>query len=153
MKRSKKWAVVSLFAFGTLAPLASIARLAYQIVTADSEDKTEVYLMVGILANAEQVVGIIVGSLPVISSWAIQLKGRLGAAKVGLDATSRRFRQDWDKSWAAWKGRGRRQHVVKKDPYQITDAPTWTSQEMLYPSVLSERENEPITMKSLSSTV
>ncbi|KAK8109338.1 hypothetical protein PG984_015139 [Apiospora sp. TS-2023a] len=67
MSRSKKWAVVSLFAFGTLAPFVSVARLAYQIVTVDSKDKTVVYLVGGILATAEQVVGIIEREMPLAS--------------------------------------------------------------------------------------
>ncbi|KAK8007067.1 hypothetical protein PG989_001057 [Apiospora arundinis] len=68
MSRSKKWAAVSLFAFGALAPFVSIAGLVYQIVTADSEDKAVIYLVGGILATAEQVVGIIVGCLAVATS-------------------------------------------------------------------------------------
>lgn len=152
MSRRKKWAVVSLFAFGTLAPLASIARLVYQIVTVDSRDVTVVYLMVGILANSEQVVGIIVGCLPVTSAWLIQLWRNVGTAKHGLHAASRRLRENWENITGS-KGWKQCQHAGGRDPYQITDAPTWASQEMLYSTVGRERADESVTMKSLSSTV
>ncbi|KAK6859332.1 hypothetical protein PG995_002968 [Apiospora arundinis] len=142
---SKKWAVISLFAFGTLAPFVSIARLVYQIVTADSEDKTVIYLVCGVLATAEQVVGIIVGCLPVASSWLIQHMRKIRTGKFGVYDASQRL-------WAERRNVPRskapkpRQHAARADPYEVTDAVTGTSQEMLYSSPECERANQSIVM-------
>lgn len=81
MSTRKRWAMWTLFAFGSLAPLASAARLVYQVATADSTDKTVVYIIVAILAVAEQVVAIIVGCAPVVASLAIKVaRGRSKAS-------------------------------------------------------------------------
>ncbi|XXH05719.1 hypothetical protein Hte_012155 [Hypoxylon texense] len=65
--KKKKWAIWALFGFGALAPLVSIARLAYQIPEGNGENKTVIYSVVLILASAEQAVAMIVGSAPVAS--------------------------------------------------------------------------------------
>ncbi|KAK8091421.1 hypothetical protein PG997_001782 [Apiospora hydei] len=147
------WAVVSLFAFGTIAPLASIARLIYQIVTVDSKDKTVVYLVAGILATAEQVVGIIVGSLPATSSWAVRRLGRLKAGRNALRAASQRLRRDWGTSSGSRDLKQQHRHAGGRDPYEVTNATVWTSQELLCSSLESERTNESIVMKPLPTAI
>ncbi|ROV90416.1 hypothetical protein VSDG_08426 [Cytospora chrysosperma] len=73
MSRKRKWAVWALFAFGTLAPMASIARLAYQIPLADGKDTTVIYMIVVLLALVEQVIAVIAGNAPVVSAWFIRI--------------------------------------------------------------------------------
>ncbi|KAK7937176.1 uncharacterized protein PG986_014044 [Apiospora aurea] len=135
MSKSRKWAVVSLFAFGTIAPLASIARLIYQIATVDSKDKTVVYLVAGILATAEQVVGIIVGSLPATSSWAVRRLGKLKAGRNALRAASQRLRRDCGTSPGSRDRKQQHRHAGGRDPYEATNATVWTSQELLCSSL------------------
>ncbi|KAI0453349.1 hypothetical protein F5B21DRAFT_479763 [Xylaria acuta] len=69
--KRKKWAIWALFAFGTLAPLASITRLGYQVPLADGKNKTVIYPIVLFLASAEQTVAMIVGSAPIASGVVI----------------------------------------------------------------------------------
>lgn len=92
MSPRKRWAMWALFAFGSLAPLASIARLAYQIPTATSENKTVVYMVVAILAVAEQVVAVIVGCAPVVASLVIKVvRGKSKASSAPSSSTPRRY--------------------------------------------------------------
>ncbi|KAK2613136.1 hypothetical protein N8I77_000065 [Diaporthe amygdali] len=84
MSRRRKWAVWALFAFGTLAPLSSIARLAYQVPMADGTDTTVIYMIVVILALAEQVIGIVAGCAPIVSTWFVRLVLRKGSRDVKI---------------------------------------------------------------------
>ncbi|KAI1124040.1 hypothetical protein F5Y10DRAFT_280507 [Nemania abortiva] len=71
--KKKKWAIWALFGFGALAPLASIARLGYQIPVADGQNRTVIYQIVLFLATAEQTVAMIVGSAPIASGVLISI--------------------------------------------------------------------------------
>ncbi|KAK8022847.1 hypothetical protein PG993_013614 [Apiospora rasikravindrae] len=152
MSRSKKWAAVSLFAFGTLAPFASITRLVYQIAMAESKDVTVIYLVVAVFATTEQVIGIIVGCLPVMSFWLMQLKRKMRAERNGLHTASQRLRRDWQIPTGS-RDRRQRQHVGGRDPYHVTDATIGSSQEILYSSLGNERgcerANESMAMTTL----
>jgi hypothetical protein len=81
--RKKKWAIWALFGFGALAPLASIARLGYQIPEANGSNKTVIYPIVLILATAEQAIAMMVGSAPVASAAVIRLIWRKFPAAAG----------------------------------------------------------------------
>ncbi|KAI0097211.1 hypothetical protein GGR51DRAFT_541864 [Nemania sp. FL0031] len=71
--KKKKWAIWALFGFGTLAPLASIARLGYQIPVANGTNRTVIYQIVLFLATAEQTIAMIVGSAPIASGVVIRI--------------------------------------------------------------------------------
>ncbi|KAJ0106935.1 hypothetical protein J7T55_011030 [Diaporthe amygdali] len=83
MSRRRKWAVWALFAFG-------IARLAYQVPMADGTDTTVIYMIVVILALAEQVIGIVAGCAPIVSTWFVRLVLRKGSrdAKISPAAAA-----------------------------------------------------------------
>lgn len=71
-----KWCVAcsSTYAIlSTLAPVSSIARLAYQIPMASGTDSTIIYMVVVLLALAEQVIAIVAGNAPVMSAWFVRL--------------------------------------------------------------------------------
>ncbi|KAI1409934.1 hypothetical protein F5Y13DRAFT_203079 [Hypoxylon sp. FL1857] len=126
--KRKKWAIWALFAFGTLAPLVSIARLAYQIIAGNGENKTLIYTIVSILASGEQTVAMIVGSAPVASASVVRLVWRKGPSPVHNRTVSQRI----------WPGRETRSPPAREDgrgvpdPFPIT-ADTWTSStEVLY---------------------
>ena len=138
--RRKKLAIWTLFAFGTLAPLASVARLAYQIPLANGTNKTVIYPIVIILASAEQTVAMIVGSAPVASTTVIRLIWR----RVPSDPA--RHKTLTQRMWPSREARG---HVQKKDsrgvpdPFPITD-PTLmgTSAEVLCSGTTAGRDND-----------
>lgn len=123
MSTRKRYAIWALFAFGALAPLASIARLAYQIPTANDPDKTVIYMVVALLAAAEQVVGIVVGCAPVVSSSAIRLvKGQPPASKTS-------DRQSEIKGFGTLSRK--RRFSAAPDPFRITEFSRFGSQEHL----------------------
>lgn len=72
MARKKKRALWALFGFGLLAPGASVARLSYQIVKFNSRNETVNLQITAHLAATEQVIAIVAGCLPVISTLWIQ---------------------------------------------------------------------------------
>ncbi|RYP93546.1 hypothetical protein DL770_000288 [Monosporascus sp. CRB-9-2] len=137
--KRKKLAIWALFAFGTLAPLASIARLAYQIPVANGTNKTVIYPIVLILATAEQVVAMIVGSAPVASAAVIRLMWRKLPGPAHNRTVSQRI----------WPGREARSRSLKKDsrgipdPFPITD-PTLMgtgSAEVLYSNITARHSD------------
>lgn len=136
--KKKKWAIWALFGFGALAPLVSIARLAYQIPEGDGENKTVIYSIVLILASAEQAVAMIVGSAPVASASVVRLiLWRKRPAPVHNRTVSQRF----------WPGReikiqpARRDSRGIPDPFPIT-ADTWTnSTEILHSGTTARQED------------
>lgn len=131
----------------TLAPLSSVARLAYQIPMADGTDKTVIYMIVVLLALAEQVIAIIAGCAPVVSGWFIRRvmhKGQAGRepASPGGGNVPRtiteRFRPDREgpeetpreRRLRKW-GRGK-----ASDPYPtLTTGQSTASEEALDPRV------------------
>ncbi|OTA62869.1 hypothetical protein K449DRAFT_382173 [Hypoxylon sp. EC38] len=128
--RKKKRAIWALFAFGVLAPVASIARLVYQIFAVDDKNRTVVYSIVLILATAEQAVAMIVGSAPVANASVVRLIWRKRPSHIENKTISQRI----------WPGRDARNQLDKKglrgipDPFPIT-AGTWIdSTEALYSS-------------------
>lgn len=62
----KKCGLVSLFGFGALAPVASIARLVYQAKNFDTDAEAGTYSITILLANAELAIAIISGCVPVL---------------------------------------------------------------------------------------
>lgn len=131
--KKKKWAIWALFAFGALAPLVSIARLAYQIPEGNGENKTVIYAIVLILATAEQAVAMIVGSAPVASAWAVRLIRRKLSRPAHNRTVSQRF----------WPGRETRVQLARgvPDPFPIS-ADTWTqSTEILYSGATAKRRD------------
>ncbi len=72
----KKRAVWALFAFGTLAPAASVARLVYQVLTLRDANKTVTYLITALLALAEQIIASVAGCVPVISALYLRWRDR-----------------------------------------------------------------------------
>ncbi|KAK7698062.1 hypothetical protein SLS64_012940 [Diaporthe eres] len=126
MSRRRKWAVWALFAFG-------IARLAYQVPMADGKDTTVIYMIVVILALAEQVIGIVAGCAPIVSTWFVRLvlhKGSRGDAKISPGAAANAPRTITQRFWPDREGgqpetpRERRLRKWKRstatDPYPIT---------------------------------
>ncbi|KAK6953010.1 hypothetical protein Daesc_005307 [Daldinia eschscholtzii] len=125
--RKRKWAIWALFAFGALAPVVSIARLAYQIPEGNGENKTVIYPIVLILATAEQAVAMIVGSAPVASTSVIRLLWHRKPLSHNR-AISQRI----------WPGRERTSRSARKsprgvpDPFHITVATWENSTDVLY---------------------
>lgn len=129
----------------TLAPIASIARLAYQIPMADGKDTTVIYMIVVLLALAEQVIAIVAGNAPVVSAWFVRLVVRKsnpdalspGAAANVPRTITQRFRPDREGSKETpqerrlrkWKRSG------ASDPYPITvtTVQSTASEEALHP--------------------
>jgi hypothetical protein len=125
--RQKKLAIWALFAFGALAPLASLSRLGYQIPVANGENKTVIYPIVLILATAEQTVAMIGGSAPVASAAVIRLMWRkLPAASPNRTVSQR-----------VWPAREAKVSRINRqgqtpDPFPITDGTLAGSTEILY---------------------
>lgn len=141
--KKKKWAIWALFGFGALAPLVSIARLAYQIPFRNDKNSTVIYSIVSILASAEQAVAMIVGSAPVASASVIRLLWRKQPTTVHNRTATQRF----------WPGRETRDKPIKKDsrgvpdPFPITDG-TWTnSTEILHPDTHEDHQSWEMTAK------
>ncbi|KAI1774295.1 hypothetical protein F4818DRAFT_419525 [Hypoxylon cercidicola] len=133
----KKWAIWGLFGFGALAPLVSIARLAYQIPERDGKNTTVIYSIVLILASTEQTVAMIVGSAPVASASVVRLLWRKLPTPVHNRAVSQRF----------WPGRETKNQPERRDsrgipdPFPIT-ADTWTnSTEILHSGTTARQED------------
>ncbi|POS69009.1 hypothetical protein DHEL01_v212597 [Diaporthe helianthi] len=146
MSRRRKWAVWALFAFGTLAPLSSIARLAYQIPMANGTDKTVIYMIVVILALAEQVIGIVAGCAPIVSTWVVRLVLHKGSsnARISPGAAANAPRTITQRFWPNREGgepetpQERRKRKWKRpkasDPYPLTvTMQTTASEEALDP--------------------
>lgn len=136
MSRKQKWAIWALFAFGTLAPVSSIARLAYQVPIADGTNKTVIYPIVIILATAEQTISVIAGCIPVTSAWVrlfLGMRLRKRTPKSGSNRTlTQRF---WPDRESGPKTESRDKRSGGSDPYPITRA-TMTgldSEEVLHP--------------------
>ncbi|KAH6658332.1 hypothetical protein BKA67DRAFT_533487 [Truncatella angustata] len=126
MARKRKWAVWALFAFGTLAPLASLARLCYQIPLASGSNKTVIYTIVAFLAIAEQVVAIIVGCMPVTASWVVR-KRRQSMERQDRTLTDR-LKPGRESHTSPGQKRSNRR---VPDPFALTDATYINSQEQL----------------------
>ncbi|KAI1469521.1 uncharacterized protein F4812DRAFT_458057 [Daldinia caldariorum] len=126
--RKRKWAIWALFAFGALAPLVSIARLAYQIPEGNGENRTVIYPIVLIMATAEQAVAMIVGSAPVASTSVVRLLWRRKPIPAHNRGISQRI----------WPGRERTDQLERKsprgvpDPFHITVATWENSTDVLY---------------------
>ncbi|RYP36012.1 hypothetical protein DL768_010956 [Monosporascus sp. mg162] len=99
------------------APLASIARLAYQVPVANGTNRTVIYPIVLILATAEQAVAMVAGSAPVASAAAIRIMWRKLPGPAHNRTVSQRI----------WPGREARGRSLKRDsrgvpdPFPITD--------------------------------
>ncbi|KAI0019205.1 hypothetical protein F4780DRAFT_771391 [Xylariomycetidae sp. FL0641] len=136
MSRKRKWAIGALFAFGALAPIASLARLCYQIPMADNPDKTVLYSTVMLLATAEQGVAMIIGSAPVCSTLLLRIKrGRRPSGP----------RQNATMSQRIWPSRERKVGTTPKrrktpDPFRITTDAGTNSSEALH-TLGSDRHN------------
>lgn len=116
----------------TLAPLSSIARLAYQVPMADGKDTTVIYMIVVALALAEQVIGIVAGCAPIVSTWFVRLVLHRGSrdAKISPGAAANAPRTITQRFWPDREGgepetpRERRLRKWKRstatDPYPIT---------------------------------
>lgn len=116
----------------TLAPLSSIARLAYQVPVANGKDTTVIYMVVVALALAEQVIAIIAGCAPVVSTWFVRLVLHRGSrdAKISPGAAANAPRTITQRFWPDREGgepetpRERRLRKWKRstatDPYPIT---------------------------------
>lgn len=116
----------------TLAPLSSIARLAYQVPMADGKDTTVIYMIVVLLALAEQVIAIIAGCAPIVSTWFVRLVLHKGSrdAKISPGAAANAPRTITQRFWPNREGdepetpRERRLRKWKRstatDPYPIT---------------------------------
>ncbi|TRX89767.1 hypothetical protein FHL15_009357 [Xylaria flabelliformis] len=114
--KRRKWAIWALFAFGTLAPLASIARLGYQIPLAKGANKTVIYPIVLFLASAEQTVAMIVGSAPIASGVVIGMYRQKRPRNRGLQKKTLTER--------IWPGREARSEYSQggiPDPFPISD--------------------------------
>lgn len=130
MSKEKGNAMGGLFAFGALAPLASVARLAYQIPTANNPDKTLIYTIVAFLAVAEQVVCIVVGCAPVVSSWVIR-------AATGSKALTQEDRYTDIQGFGTLSRR--RRFAEAPDPFRITNVSHLGSQECLGLSTIADK--------------
>lgn len=125
--------------FSTLAPLSSIARLAYQIPMANGVDRTVIYMIVVLLALAEQVIAIVAGNAPVSTAWFVRLVRKKtthdvaspGAAANLPRTVTARF---WpDREGEADSPHGRRLRNCRRskasDPYPTTSTVQGTTSE------------------------
>ncbi|KAI0169864.1 hypothetical protein GGR52DRAFT_573915 [Hypoxylon sp. FL1284] len=147
--KEKKWAIWALFAFGALAPLVSIARLAYQIPAGNGKNKTVIYTIVLIIASAEQTVTMIVGSAPIASVAVVRLLWQKQHTPVHYKTVSQRF----------WPGRETRNPSPRKDsrgvpdPFPIT-VDTWmNSRENLRPGLARLEGDDDQSWELMSGTV
>lgn len=129
MSRQRKYAICALFAFGALAPIASIARLGYQIPMGTNPNKTAIYPVIAVLATAEQGVAMVIGSAPVCSSLVLKVvRGSRGSSPNANASMAQRV----------WPSRERKEASSPKrrkpaDPFRITTITGNTSQEGLHP--------------------
>ena len=152
MNRQTKWALWVLFAFGSLAPLASISRLAFQIVEANGTNKTVIYPVIVILALAEQTVAMVGGSIPIIRNTVVKMvTGKRSMTRL----------TPWHKpatTWqTSWPGQGNR-HKLKRGFVQRLDETDESnsmpqgSTEILYPmTTLTSDSTRSGTRHSLKS--
>ncbi|KAI3395432.1 hypothetical protein diail_1361 [Diaporthe ilicicola] len=158
MSHKRKWAVWALFAFGTLAPIASIARLAYQIPLAKGKDTTVIYMIVVFLAISEQVIAMVAGNAPVVSAWIVRTMRRgkrdnispAAAANVPRTITERFWPNREAETGTPHAGRLRKwKHSGGSDPYPITitTMQSTASQEALDPRhrALDDNESGPVS--------
>jgi hypothetical protein len=129
MSSKRKWAVCALFAFGSLAPLASIARLGYQIPMGTSPNKTVVYPVIALLATAEQGVAMVIGSAPICSSLLVKaVKASRGSSPHGNATVAQRV---WPSRETKDGSTPRRRKP--SDPFRMTTITGTISEEILRP--------------------
>lgn len=136
--------------------MASIARLAYQIPMADGKDVTVIYMIVVLLALAEQVIAVIAGNAPVMSAWFVRLFLKRGSrdAAISPGAAANVPRTITQRFWPDREGHKEtpRERQLRKwkrsgasDPYPITvtTVRTTASQEALDPGckILADTES------------
>lgn len=124
---------------------------------ADGKDTTVIYMIVVLLALAEQVIGIVAGCAPIVSTWFVRLvlhKGSRGdaAAKISPGAAANAPRTITQRFWPDREGgepetpRERRLRKWKRstatDPYPIT---------MTVQSTASEEALDPGTFARLGT--
>lgn len=130
--------------YRTLAPLSSVARLAYQIPMANGTDTTVIYMIVVLLALAEQVIAMIAGNVPVVSVWFVKLFFRRGTrTAVSPGAAANLPRTVTERFWPdreADQGTPRERRLRKwkrsgaSDPYPtVTTVRSTASEEALDP--------------------
>lgn len=125
MARNRKVGLFVVFAFGAFAPLSSIARLAYQIPEANDANRTKVLVIVIILAQAENVIAVIVGCMPVLAVWFFSLQSKRsrptnpGAHPRSLSARFWPARGSRASGSTGPRGRSTRR-AGKSDPYPLT---------------------------------
>lgn len=130
-----------MLSYSTLAPLSSIARLAYQVPMANGKDTTVIYMIVVLLALAEQVIGIVAGCAPIVSTWFVRLVLQKGSrdAKISPGAAANAPRTITQRFWPNREGgepetpRERRLRKWKRatmsDPYPLTTTVQMTASE------------------------
>lgn len=136
----------------TLAPVASIARLAYQIPNAKGKDTTVIYMIVVFLAISEQVIAMVAGNAPVVSAWVVRKMRRGKRDNISPAAAANKPRTLTERFWPNREGdpespRERRRkwkHSGGSDPYPITitTMQSAASQEALDPRHRSLDDNE-----------
>ncbi|OTB06056.1 hypothetical protein M426DRAFT_21178 [Hypoxylon sp. CI-4A] len=130
MNRNKKLAIWALFAFGALAPVASIARLIYQVIEARGKNETVIYTIVAILATTEQVIAIIVGCAPVVSAWVLKGARRTRLKRPGNRTMTERFWPNRESEEPEHPSIGLRMRRLA-DPFPVTSGTLPESEEVL----------------------
>ncbi|KAI1381994.1 hypothetical protein F4677DRAFT_11743 [Hypoxylon crocopeplum] len=138
MSRRRKWATGALFAFGALAPIASIARLGYQIPVSDSPDVTLTYTIAALTATAEQAVAVIIGSAPVCNALVMRIvRGKRARAPNRNATVSQRLWPSREPQGTPSEGSKRK----TRDPFRITEITGTTSTDILYSQDDTRRSN------------
>ncbi|KAI6083121.1 hypothetical protein F4821DRAFT_196842 [Hypoxylon rubiginosum] len=130
MSRQRKWATGALFAFGALAPVASIIRLGYQIPQSDSPNYTVIYTIIALTATGEQAVAVVIGSAPICNALIVRMmRGKRARAPNRNVTFSQRL----------WPSRERQAGTPEKRierkiryPFRITDIVGTNSTDILY---------------------
>ncbi|KAI1077724.1 hypothetical protein F5B20DRAFT_551142 [Whalleya microplaca] len=130
MSQKRKWATWALFAFGALAPIASIVRLGYQIPMGNDPNRTVIYPVITLFATAEQAVAMIIGSAPVCNALFVRIiRGKRSLSPRRNVTISQRMWPDRERKNGSVPKRTRR---GVPDPFRITDVTGTTSTEVLY---------------------
>ncbi|CAF9942378.1 hypothetical protein IMSHALPRED_003648 [Imshaugia aleurites] len=93
MAKEKKLRLSAVFAVGSLGVLASVARLGYQIPEAKKPNQTIIVMILSELNIVEQMIGLIVSSMPSLPAFLRHLHGAAPSTSVAFDPLGQRGSQ------------------------------------------------------------
>lgn len=90
MAKEKKIRLSAVFAVGSLGVIASVARLGYQIPEAKKPNQTIIVMILTELNIVEQMIGLIVSSMPSLPAFVRHLRGGAPSTSISFEPLSQR---------------------------------------------------------------